>query len=352
VPDGWSHNALACRVGAWRETVTRGLATLAKAGVIRRHGRRIILLANDDADVDTGSSPVYRRSEPVEHQATALHSTGVPSEVKVADRPGIVWLPLDQIDEPSSRHNSRGRYTDVSISELAASLRRDGVLQPLCVRPKGSRYELVFGVRRFRAAKRAGLHDVPCTIRTADDGRAFLLNSIENLQREQLSSGERIRAIERLAATGLGVREIGRRTGFNPSTISRWLGITGRPELRAALEEGRIELAQAILLAEAPRSQLAALIQQAPSMPTAALRRRVAALRRDARAERGIATDRQYLYAALRCLRAISSTREGGLIDRLWQEVERLAPELPAHALEVDYPSVRDAAVRAPVGRM
>jgi ParB-like chromosome segregation protein Spo0J len=72
------------------------------------------------------------------------------------------------------------------------------------------------------AAPQAGLQQVRKVVMSADD-RAFLRKAVENLHRGQLSSSERLETIQRMAASGLGVREIGRRTGFNPSTISRWL---------------------------------------------------------------------------------------------------------------------------------
>ena len=135
------------------------------------------------------------------------------------------------------------------------------------------------GSSALRAAIRAGLHEVPCTVRVADDDRAFLLNALENLHRQQLSGTERVRAIERLAATGLGVREISRRTGFNPSTISRWLRIDDCAELKAALEAGTLDLSRAKILVEAPRAALRELIEQAPGLSVAELRARVASLK-------------------------------------------------------------------------
>ena len=220
---------------------------------------------------------------------------------------------------------ARRAYHDTSINELAASVRQEGLLQPLCIRPNGSRYELVFGVRRLRAARQAGLREVPCTIRVADDDGAFLLNVVENLHREHLSVTERVAAIERLAATGLGVREISRRTGFHPSTISRWLRINGRPELKQALEDGRIDIARAVILVEAPRSALGTLIEQATRLSTAELRHHVASLKRGVHGTRLDADDRHYLQRALRCLRAVGSTDERELIECIRQELVRLA---------------------------
>jgi ParB/RepB/Spo0J family partition protein len=423
VPSRWSHAALARDMGVCRETVTRGLATLAQAGAIERQGRHILVLRADQSDADHLTSDVHPQTHSAESgrrtpgvasprvDHVRPHATRTPSSLTLdsvrptttgsghpgrmamatatrreakcrlcglrtsgllcsgcadrleldlqqnrghacpecgrhrelcqlvpcnvasssgsarpPERPAVVWLPVADIDEPSRTRNSRRAYPEGSIKELSASLRQDGFLQPLCVRPHGPRYELVFGVRRFRAALQAGLLDVPCTIRTADDDRAFLLNAIENLHREQLSNAERVAAIERLAATGLGVREIGRRTGFNPSTISRWLRINRRPALKEALEEGRIDIARAVTLVEAPKSALRDLIAAAPNMPAAELRRQVMSVRNRGRVSADDDDEnRRHLNEALRCLRAVRCTHEVQLIDSIRHELERLS---------------------------
>ena len=230
--------------------------------------------------------------------------TGERREVNSRERVRSTWLPVTQIDEPPAEQNSRRSYPEESLAQLAASIREHGLLQPLCVRPNGSRYQLVFGVRRLRAAIRAGMQEVPCTVRVADDDRAFLLNALENLHRQQLSGTERVRAIERLVATGLGVREISRRTGFNPSTISRWLRIDDCTELKSALEAGTLDISRAKILVEAPRAALPELIGQAPSLSVADLRARVASLKSAPGPSRAHLNNTHWLREALRCLRA------------------------------------------------
>lgn len=251
-----------------------------------------------------------------------------------AQKPWSTWIPIERIDEPGSLQNSRQTYADTSIAELASSIREHGFLQPLCVRPRGQRYALVFGVRRLRAARQAGFQEVPCTIRVADDDRAFLLNAIENLHREQLSNAERVATIERLAATGLGVREIGRRTGFNPSTISRWLRINARPKLKRALEDGRVDVARAVILVEAPSATLDGLIEQARTMPAAELRRHVALIKHGSSAS-GVSEDDANLVQALRCLRATRGSQNAELIQSLQEEVSRLAAQIRIRELPI-----------------
>jgi ParB family chromosome partitioning protein len=242
-----------------------------------------------------------------------------------ADGTRIAWLPIEALDEPPATQNSRRWYAPASIDQLAASIAEHGLLQPLCVRPRGARYQVIFGVRRLRAARQAGLVRVPCIAQQVDDEHAFLLNVLENLHRQQLSGTERVRAIERLAATGLGVREISRRTGFNPSTISRWLRIDGRPELKQALEAGWLDMARACVLVEAPRSALGALVAEAPGLSVAELRLRVRQLKQCAGSVPSEAPHtRQHLQAALRSLQAVPQTDDREMLARIEGEVQRL----------------------------
>ena len=241
------------------------------------------------------------------------------------ERTHITWLPVGQIEEPPAGQNSRRLYPEGPLVQLAASIREHGLLQPLCVRPSGSRYQLVFGARRLRAAIRAGMQEVPCIVQVADDQRAFLLNTLENLHRQQLSGAERVRAIERLAATGLGVREISRRTGFNPSTISRWLRIDRCPELKTALETGRLDISRAKILVEAPRAALTELLEQAPSLSVTELRAHVASLKPLPGPSCGQPDNVRRLRQALRCLRAVRRASDPDLLDDIRAEVKRLA---------------------------
>jgi len=148
---------------------------------------------------------------------------------------------------------------------------------------------------------------------------------LENLHRQQLSGSERVWAIERLAATGLGVRELSRRTGFNPSTISRWLRIDGRPELKRALEAGWLDMARACVLVEAPRSALGALVEQAPSLSVAELRLRVRQLKQ-CNTVAPVESDhaRRQLQAALWSLQAVSQTDDREVLARTQGELHRL----------------------------
>ena len=257
---------------------------------------------------------------------SAREAAGVRAEARRAVHPvKVAWLPLGEIDETPPELNSRTVYDEASIAELAASVAAHGILQPLCVRPAGVRYILVFGMRRLRAAVRAGLSEVPCTIQVADEDRAFLLNTVENLHRRQLTGAERVRAIEKLAATDLGVREIGRRTGFHPATISRWLKIDRRPLVKDALEREVLDLGRAMALADAPDEAIPALLEAAPTLRQDELKARVAQAR-VLRYATPRSVDSRRLLEALRLLTLVQTVGgdDAALLGQLQDCLDRL----------------------------
>ena len=108
-------------------------------------------------------------------------------------------LPLADITPNAEQ--PRKNFNDETLQELAESIRRQGILQPLLVRPVGNGYQLVAGERRWRAAKLAGLGKVPVVIRVMDDRDVMVAALIENLQREDLNPVEEARALAKLQDT-------------------------------------------------------------------------------------------------------------------------------------------------------
>ncbi|MCL4761473.1 MAG: ParB/RepB/Spo0J family partition protein, partial [Burkholderiales bacterium] len=99
------------------------------------------------------------------------------------------------------RYQPRTRMDEVSLDELAASIREQGVMQPSLVRPvDGGRYEIIAGERRWRAAQRAGLAEVPVLVKDVPDQAALALALIENIQREDLNPLEEAHGLQRLIA--------------------------------------------------------------------------------------------------------------------------------------------------------
>lgn len=109
---------------------------------------------------------------------------------------GLRHLPIDLLR--ANPNNPRRSFAEEDIASLANSLREKGVLQPIMVRPKGEGYEIVAGERRWRAAQRAGIHQVPVIIRELDDRETLEIAIIENVQRSDLNPLEEARAYKML----------------------------------------------------------------------------------------------------------------------------------------------------------
>jgi ParB family chromosome partitioning protein len=140
---------------------------------------------------------------------------------------------------PSSAQ-PRKNFDDERLEELAASIRTQGIIQPLIVRtrPAGG-YELIAGERRWRAAQKAGLHDVPAVIRDVAPAQAFEMALVENLQREDLNPIEEASGYERLIAEfGYTQEKLADRVGKERSTVANALRLLRLPESVLGLVAG------------------------------------------------------------------------------------------------------------------
>ena len=133
------------------------------------------------------------------------------------------------------------------LEELAASIRANGIIQPLIVRRHETQFQLVAGERRWRAAKLAGLAVVPVVIQEIADPQLLEIALIENIQREDLNAIETARAYERLGRDlGLSQEEIGRRTGKDRTSITNALRLLKLPpEVQLLLAEHRLSMGHA-----------------------------------------------------------------------------------------------------------
>ncbi|HEX6416088.1 MAG TPA: ParB/RepB/Spo0J family partition protein [Candidatus Saccharimonadales bacterium] len=155
-------------------------------------------------------------------------------------------IKLDEIaadpDQP------RRHFDEEALSELAESIKEHGILQPIVVTPKGGKYQIVAGERRYRAALRAGLAKVPALVRTLSNQHKLELSLIENLQRRDLNVLETATAYLKLRDQfNLTLDQIGQRVGGKSvSTISNTLRLLRLPEsVRSALADGRLREGQA-----------------------------------------------------------------------------------------------------------
>lgn len=131
-------------------------------------------------------------------------------------------LELDLI-EPNAEQ-PRTRFTEQNLEDLAQSIRVNGIIQPIVVRRKGGRYEIVAGERRWRAAQRAGLQKVPAVIKEVSDEKLLELALVENIQRQELNAIEEAKAYRKLIDTvGLTQEMIAERVGKGRTVITTYL---------------------------------------------------------------------------------------------------------------------------------
>ena len=142
----------------------------------------------------------------------------------------VLWLPVDSIAPNPAQ--PRRDFDPVPLSELADSIRRHGILQPLSVRrSKNGGYELISGERRLRASRMAGLTEVPCILVSVDSQGSSLLALVENLQRRDLNFVEEATALAKLIETyHLSQEEAARRIGKSQSAVANKLRLLRLPQ--------------------------------------------------------------------------------------------------------------------------
>ena len=182
-------------------------------------------------------------------------------------RGGIIWLPVDELDPNPVQ--PRKNFPDGELQELSESIAQYGVLNPLTVRLRDNKYELVAGERRLRAARLAGLYDVPCILLDVSLEDASLIALVENLQRRDLDFLEEANGLSQLIKLfGMSQEEAARRIGKSQSAVANKLRLLKLPEdvLRSLCDNGLTERHGRALLrlpgAEAQRLALAYIIDR------------------------------------------------------------------------------------------
>lgn len=162
-----------------------------------------------------------------------------PSSEKLCD------LPLNQIQR--GKYQPRRDMDPEALEELASSIRAQGIIQPLIVRPVGDTYEIIAGERRFRAAKLAGLSSVPVIIRHIPDEAAIAIALIENIQRENLNPIDEALALLRLIEElGMTHEQVAKAVGKSRASVSNLLRLLSLPdEIKALLTSRDLEMGHA-----------------------------------------------------------------------------------------------------------
>jgi len=155
-------------------------------------------------------------------------------------------------------YQARTVWNEQDLAELAASIKANGVLQPVLVRPFQGGYQLIAGERRFRAAQMAGLATLPALVREVADEQLFEWSLVENIHRRDLNAIERARAYQRyLAAFSLTQAQAAGRLGEDRSVIANYLRLLDLPEeIRQMVVDGRLTMGHARAILSVPSDEL------------------------------------------------------------------------------------------------
>jgi len=152
----------------------------------------------------------------------------------------FIEIDLDLI-EPNTEQ-PRTRFADDRLEELAQSIKANGIVQPIIVRRKGSKFQIVAGERRWRASQKVGLQKIPAIIKVIGDEKLLELALIENIQRQELNAIEEARAYKNLIETiGLTQEMIAERVGKNRTVVTTFLRLLKLPDdIQKLVEEEKI----------------------------------------------------------------------------------------------------------------
>jgi ParB family transcriptional regulator, chromosome partitioning protein len=242
-------------------------------------------------------------------------------------------VPIERIRP--GRFQPRQRLSEAELEALAQSIREKGILQPLLVRPlvdAEADFELVAGERRWRAAQRVGLHEVPVTVRQMADAEALEIALVENLQREDLSPLEEAEAYSRLMDEfGRTQAKLAEAVGRSRSHVANMVRLLSLPEpVRRRLGEGELTAghARALLGAADPAALAEEVVRRGLNVRATErlVRRRAEAPRKAQRPSRDtdtVALERE-LSAGLGLLVAIAMKKRGGSLTIHYASLDQL----------------------------
>jgi ParB family chromosome partitioning protein len=210
----------------------------------------LISVSNLPVEAEVHPGPAHH-AHPSPGTPAAAGAVATAADLPQAARPNgtPLLVPIDSI-RPNP-HQPRKTFSDASIADLAASLKSSGIIQPLVVRAVDGGYELIAGQRRLKAAKIAGLSEIPVITREVDSYAQAQLALVENIQREDLNPIERAQAYRALMdQLGLTQAELASRMGEERSSIANYLRLLELSEgVRTMVRDGRLSLGHAKILA-------------------------------------------------------------------------------------------------------
>jgi ParB family chromosome partitioning protein len=187
-----------------------------------------------------------------------LSSSPAPTPAPDSSESTVQELPITSI--VANPRQPRKAFDDNSLRDLAASLKRSGLLQPVVVRRHGQQFQIVVGERRWRAARLAGLSHIPAVVRDTTDAESLELALVENLLREDLNPMEEAEGYQRLLGEfDWTQEELGQRVGKDRSSVANCLRLLKLPGvIQDDLRAGRLTMghARALLSLDSPADQL------------------------------------------------------------------------------------------------
>ncbi len=195
----------------------------------------VLPVAEETAELQTETVPTVKTKQKKETAVSA-----VPAVPALPEEKGALLIDI-QLIQPNL-NQPRRHFDEEELEELAASIREYGILQPLLLKKQGPLYEIIAGERRWRAAKRAGLTEVPAIVRELDEKTSREIAIIENIQRADLNAVEEARAYQSLIDEyGLTQEEVAKRVSKKRVTITNSLRLLKlEPEILELLQTGRI----------------------------------------------------------------------------------------------------------------
>lgn len=261
-------------MAAKKKTLGRGLGSLLDRRTAPAPGSAADSAANAASTQSlasgTDAAPSERLAKPVAASTKSTAVTSPPSSVDVSAEPNAIpsdklrLLGIDQIQRGS--YQPRRNFDPDLLQELADSLKSEGLIQPVLVRPVAGTdsFELIAGERRWRAAQLAGLTEIPAIIRDLEDRRVAAVSLIENIQRKDLNPLEEAEALRRLCEEfGLSHQEVASSVGRSRSAVTNLMRLLDlHDDVKVLVDMGEIDMGHARALLGAPYDDQPGLAQR------------------------------------------------------------------------------------------
>lgn len=191
-----------------------------------------------------------------ENSDTSFTDRAVNFQIDKDLQQNLLELSLNDIDP--NPYQPRQNWEVIQLKELSDSIKENGIIQPIVVRRKGSRFEIVAGERRLRAAEMAGIDRIPAMIRTTEDSEMLALALVENIHRADLNPIEKAKAYQNFMETfGLTQEQVAQKLGQDRSVVANYIRLLNLPaEVKQMLIDGSLDMGHARAILALPTDDL------------------------------------------------------------------------------------------------